>query len=412
TTPADIDRAENRDQFARLCDRLKIRQAEHRIAHGLDDAKVLALEIGYPVMVRPSFVLGGRAMTVAFDERELEESIAKAIEAMPNQPILLDNFLDDAIEVDVDAISDGDAVLICGVMQHIEAAGVHSGDSSCVLPSPLLSKKQDQDLRTITRALATELKILGPLNVQYAIHDDIIYVLEANPRCARTVPFAAKACGLPFAEMTAQIMAGQKLADSNWPMDPQPAMWHVKSPVFPFIKLPGEDPVTGPEMKSTGEVMGSAHSFGSAFAKAYRACGAKLPRSGRVFLSVNDRDKDQIAEIGRGLYQLGFDLVATQGTGKVLKEAGLPVHLVKKVYEGEPNIVQMIRAGEIALVINTPIGKSSHRDDRYIRWEAMRAHVACLTTLSASRALIEAIRAIKSERLEVFALQDLASWSQ
>jgi carbamoyl-phosphate synthase large subunit len=406
TQPAAIDLAEDRQQFAKLCKDLCILQAEHRMAFTEGEAREMARCIGYPVMVRPSFVLGGRAMAIAFDENQLQRSLAEAFQAMPDQPILLDSFLDDAIEVDVDALSDGEQVLICGVMQHIEAAGIHSGDSSCVLPSPLLTRRQDADLRAITRQLALTLGVRGPLNVQFALFEDRIYVLEANPRCARTVPFAAKACGIPFAALAAELMAGRKLAELWICLDPQPRMWHVKTPVFPFPKMPGEDPITGPEMKSTGEVMGSAMSFGSAFAKAYRAAGAKLPRQGRAFLSVNDRDKGKIAEIGRGLYQLGFDLCATQGTAEVLRAAGLPVELVAKVHQGEPHIAQAIAEGSVALVVNTPIGKHGHVDDRYIRLEAQRCGVPCLTTLSASRAAIEAIRAIKSERLEVFAIQD------
>lgn len=401
-----IDLVEDRELFAKVIQRLGIKQAAHRTAHGLEAARQHATELGYPLMVRPSFVLGGRAMSIVFDEKELEQSLALAMAAGPSQAIFLDRFLDDAVELDVDAISDGESVCITGIMQHIEEAGIHSGDSSCVLPSPLLTATQLETIREATRGLAKSLKVIGLLNVQYAIWNDELYVIEANPRCARTVPFAAKSIGLPLPEIAARVMVGASLTSLNIPLDPKPMMWHVKSPVFPFNKMPGADPILGPEMKSTGEVMGTGHSFGIAYAKAYRACGYELPRKGKAFISVNDRDKAAVVDLARGLYQLEFDLVATEGTAEVLKRHGLEVEVVKKRHEGSPNIAEAIADRQVDLIINTPVGKASHLDDRYLRWEALKWNIPCITTLSAARALVAAIRSIKAERILAHCLQD------
>lgn len=409
TDSSIIDLVEDRKLFAEVIERLGLRQAAHRTSHGLEEARKHAAELGYPLMVRPSFVLGGRAMSIVFDDQDLETSLNLAMAAGPSQAIFLDRFLDDAVELDVDAICDGEAVCISGIMQHIEEAGIHSGDSSCVMPSPLLTQTQLQTIKKATRGLALSLGIKGLLNVQYALWNDELFVIEANPRCARTVPFAAKAIGLPLPEIAARVMAGARLADLGVPLDPKPMMWHVKSPVFPFNKMPGADPVLGPEMKSTGEVMGSGHSFGIAYAKAYRACGYELPRRGTAFISVNDRDKAAVVDLARGLYQLEFDLVATSGTAAILRRHGLEVAVVKKRHEGSPNIAEAISQGEIALVINTPIGKESHLDDRYLRWEALKWNIPCITTLSAARALVEAIRSIKAERILAHCLQDQMS---
>ncbi len=401
-----IELAEDRERFSELLNRLGIRQAEHGIAFGREQAKKTADRIGYPVMVRPSFVLGGRAMAVVFDETELDQAISDALKAAPNQPILVDRFLDDALEFDVDAVCDGKEVMIAGVMQHIEEAGIHSGDSSCVLPPVLINERVIEELERQAEVLAFELGVSGLINIQFAIHQDDIYVIEANPRCSRTVPFAAKAIGFPVAEIAARVMSGSTLAELDVPLRPKPLMWHVKSPVFPFTKLLGEDPITGPEMKSTGEVMGSSHSLGNAFAKAYRATGAKLPRNGIAFVSVAERDKSSLVDVARGLYQLGFELMATRGTAAHLRDRGLNVIDVAKVHEGTPNIVDQIRSGDVKLIINTPVGRESHHDDRYIRFEAMKAEVPCVTTISAACAVVAAIRAVKSERLDVYALQD------
>ncbi len=402
-----IDLVEDRERFAGVVDQVGLKQPVNRTANSAEQARRMAGELGYPLMVRPSFVLGGRAMSIVFDDDDLERSLALAMAAVPNQPIYMDRFLDDGIEVDVDALCDGTDVCIAGIMQHIEETGIHSGDSSCVLPSPLLSEEQQQELRDATRSLARRLNVVGMLNVQYAIWNHELYIIEANPRCSRTVPFAAKAIGLPLAELAARVSVGAKLADLGVPLEPEPVMWHVKSPVFPFNKFPGEDSLLGPEMKSTGEVMGNALTFGNAFAKAYRATGFKLPKSGRAFISLNRRDKPAALELARSIYQLGFDLIATVGTGEYLREHGLEVTILRKRYEGSPNIIDYIERREIALVINTPIGKESHHDDRYIRLACTRYQIPCLTTLSAARALVQAIRAIKSERLTVHCLQDL-----
>jgi len=389
-----------------VVDKVGIHQADHRTAQHVCEARAFARELGYPLMVRTSFVLGGRAMSIVFDDEDLESSLTEALAAGPNQAIFMDRFLDDAIEIDVDALCDGHQVCIAGIMQHIEEAGIHSGDSSCVLPSPLLTAVQMDDIRRATRALALELKVVGPLNVQYAIWNGELYIIEANPRCSRTLPFAAKAVGLPLPQLAARLMAGATLAELKVPLDPQPIMWHVKSPVFPFNKFPGEDSLLGPEMKSTGEVMGNALTFGNAFAKAYRATGFKLPTNGTAFISVNDRDKGAAIDIVRDLYLLGFDLIATRGTAEFLQRSGIPVQAIKKLHEGSPNIVDYMREGKVHLVINTPIGKESHHDDRHIRLNATRYHISCQTTLSAARALVQAIRAIKLERLMVHCFQD------
>jgi len=406
TSAEIIDLVEDRKAFAAVVDAVGLEQAEHRTAEGAEEARAIAHELGYPLMVRPSFVLGGRAMSICFDDEDLEQALEEALAASTHQAIFLDRFLDDAIELDVDAISDGEKVCIAGIMHHIEETGIHSGDSSCVLPSPVLSAARLREIRKATRALARELGIVGLLNVQYAIWNGKLYIIEANPRCSRTVPFAAKSIGYPLSQIAARVMAGEKLAEIGIPLDPEPVMWHVKSPVFPFNKFPGEDTLLGPEMKSTGEVMGNALTFGNAFAKAYRATGHKLPKEGRAFISVNDADKGAAIEIARGLYTLGFEILATSGTASFLERVGLEVTTVKKLTEGSPNIVDYIERDEVDLIINTPVGKISHRDDRYIRREAMKHKISCVTTLSAAQALIEAIRAIKSERMTVHALQD------
>ncbi len=404
-----IDLVEDREAFAKVIDKLGVRQPENRVARNAEEALACSRELGFPLMVRPSFVLGGRAMSIVFNDSDLAASLELALEAAPTQAIYIDRFLDDAIEMDVDALADGEEVCIAGVMQHIEEAGVHSGDSSCVLPPALLTPSQIAEVKGATRALAQELDAVGLLNVQYAYWNDALYVIEANPRCSRTVPFAAKAIGLPLAETAARVMAGAKLRELGFPLDPEPSMWHVKSPVFPFNKFPAEDSILGPEMKSTGEVMGNALTFGNAFAKAYRATGFKLPKDGVAFISVNQQDKPAVVDIARGLYQLGFELIATSGTARALEEAGLEVRSVKKLHEGKPNIADLIERREVDLIINTPIGREGRIDDRYIRRAAMQNHISCLTTLSAARALVHAIRSIKAERLNIHCLQDLST---
>lgn len=407
-TPSDvIDLVEDRQAFSKLVDQIGLAQAEHRTAFDVESARKVAADMGYPLMVRPSFVLGGRAMSIVFDEDSLAASLEQALAAAPNQAIFIDRFLDDAIELDVDALSDGETVMVAAIMQHIEETGIHSGDSSCVMPSPLLTPRQLDEVRIATRSLAKALKVVGLLNIQFAYWRDELYIIEANPRCSRTVPFAAKAIGYPLPQLAARVMAGAKLADLNVPTDPEPVMWHVKSPVFPFNKFPGEDVLLGPEMKSTGEVMGNSLSFGNAFAKAYRATGFELPKQGNAFISVNDHDKAMALDVARELYQLDFDLVATQGTAAYLKRHGLPVTRVQKLGAGDDNIVTWIEENKVQLILNTPVGKEGHLDDRYIRLAATKFSVPCITTLSAARAVVQAIRSIKAERLNVHCLQDL-----
>ena len=402
-----IQLAEDREKFTNVLNELGLKQPEGTMAFSQQEARQKANEIGYPVMVRPSFVLGGRAMAIAFDEQELDAAMKEAMGEAPDQAILIDRFLDDAVEIDVDAIADSDQVLVLGVMQHIEETGVHSGDSSCCLPAQVISRRQDRQVREATRKLARALNVVGLINVQFAFWNDDLYIIEANPRCSRTVPFAAKSVGIPFAQIAAEVIAGKKLNDLVDDLNPEPAMFHVKSPVFPFKKLAGEDPVAGPEMKSTGEVMGVGFSFGNAFAKAYRATGHKLPRGGRAFISVNDRDKRKIVPIAMALYQLGFELCATSGTAKELQSRGLEVDTISKLHEGGNHVQQQLEEGHIQLVINTPVGKESHHDDRYLRSTALFHGIPCLTTLTAANAFVEAVRAIRSERMLTHCMQDM-----
>jgi carbamoyl-phosphate synthase large subunit len=423
TSPDSIDLAEDRRRFGDLLIRLSIPQPENGSATTLAEAREIAARIGYPVLVRPSYVLGGRAMVIAYDEATLDEYMHEAADySSPGRPILIDRFLEDATEVDVDALCDGDQVLIGGVMEHIEEAGIHSGDSSCVLPSFTLSPEQIQTLCDYTVRLARELKVVGLMNTQYAIQDGKVFVLEVNPRASRTVPYVSKATGVPLAKLASRLMAGRKLRDFDLAVDekaPQGAagapflgvlpvkQFSVKSPVFPFSKFPGVDPILGPEMKSTGEVMGSGAGFGEAFAKAQLSAGTRLPLQGRAFLSVRDKDKVKAIEVARRLVAVGFEIVATRGTAQFLADADLPVRTVYKVMEGRPNIVDLIKGGEIQLLINTPIGAKSFFDEKAIRRAAVQHRVPCITTIAGALAAVEGIAALKSEPVRVMALQQL-----
>ncbi len=407
TSPESIDLAEDRKRFGKLLADLNILQPPNGAAMNAEEAVEIARQIGYPVLLRPSYVLGGRAMMIVYDEAMLRDYVRRAEELQRAFPILVDHFLENATEVDVDALADGTDVVIAGVMQHIEEAGIHSGDSSCVLPAVSIGEAQHGALCEYTVKLAKELNVVGLMNVQYAIQNGQVYVLEVNPRASRTVPYVSKATGVPLAKIAARLMVGVKLA--GFGLEPELPVHHafVKSPVFPFQKLPGADTILGPEMKSTGEVMGVADSFGLAFAKAQLAARNRIPISGRIFISVNDHDKPLVIPIARDLAELGFSLVATQGTSQALRASGIPVERVFKVTERRPSIVDMVKSAEIDLIINTPLGRSSRQDDRLIRRAAVQHGVTCITTLSAAGAVIAGIRELRKGQVWVASLQEL-----
>ncbi len=407
TSPKSIDLAEDRKHFGSLLARMGIPQPENGGAMNVEEARAIANEIGYPVLVRPSYVLGGRAMVIAYDEETLTEYVRRAEELQQAFPILVDRFLEAATEVDVDALSDGQDVVIAGIMEHIEEAGIHSGDSSCCLPVFEIDERERQTLREYTVKLALELGVVGLMNVQYAIQNGKVYVLEVNPRASRTVPYVSKATGVPLAKIAARLMIGRKLREFG--LEGELAVQHhfVKSPVFPFIKLAGADTILGPEMKSTGEVMGTASSFGLAFAKAQLAAGQRIPDEGRVFFSVNDHDKPHAVNIARDLLNLGFKLAATRGTAEYLRTAGLAVERVNKVNEGRPNVADLVKSGKIDLIINTPLGRASHFDERSIRRAAIQQGITCITTLSAAVAAVQGIRAQRLGGIQVECLQEL-----
>ena len=417
TAPESIDLAEDRRRFGRLLDELRIPQPRNGTALVPEEAARVAGEIGLPVLVRPSYVLGGRAMVIAYDVNTVQEYVAQAALMGPARPVLIDQFLEEATEVDVDALADGTDVVIGGIMEHIEEAGVHSGDSSCVLPPVSLSPKVLDTIRDYTKRLALALKVIGLMNVQYAIQRDTVYVLEVNPRASRTVPFVSKATGVPLAKIGARLMVGRRLADMKLPLVHSNGVaeiavhdfYSVKSPVFPFNKFRGVDTILGPEMRSTGEVMGISTSYGQAFAKAQLAAGQKLPSSGTVFISVNDRDKRQLGTIGKELVSLGFKIVATRGTASALHATGVPSDEVYKVNEGRPNIVDLIKTSKVHLVINTPLGRESFYDEKSIRRAAIRYNIPCITTLSAAHAAVRGIHALIELKREVSCLQDLHS---
>src|SRR5713101_988845 len=415
TAPESIDLAEDRRRFGRLLEELGIPQPRNGTALVPEEAARVAREIGLPVLVRPSYVLGGRAMVIAYDLHPVQEYVAQAALMGPARPVLIDQFLEDATEVDVDALADGDDVVIAGIMEHIEEAGVHSGDSSCVLPPVSLSPGVLERIRDYTKRLALALRVVGLMNVQYAIQRDTVYVLEVNPRASRTVPYVSKATGVPLAKVAARLMTGAKLAGMNLPVVRIGGVaelvvrdYHaVKSPVFPFNKFRGVDTILGPEMRSTGEVMGISKNFGQAFAKAQLAAGQRLPAKGTLFISVNDRDKRHVVPLGSELAALGFKLVATRGTAAALQAAGLDAEAVYKVNEGRPNIVDLVKTGKVNMIINTPLGRESFYDEKSIRRAAIRYNVPCITTLSAANAAARGIRALHEHAVEVAALQDL-----
>ena len=406
TSPESIDLAEDRKRFGSLLIDLGIPQPPNGTATSNEEAREAASEIGYPVLVRPSYVLGGRAMQIVYDEATLDNYMTFAVEASPEHPVLIDSFLEDAVEIDVDALADGERVVIAGIQQHIEEAGIHSGDSSCVLPPWGINKEHLDAMRRYTRELAKALNVIGLMNIQFAIWRDTVYVLEVNPRASRTVPFVSKATGVPLAKIAAKLMIGRKISEFNLPDELQVDRFYVKSPVFPFAKFPGVDPVLGPEMRSTGEVMGVAEGFGSAYLKAQQGAGTKLPREGTVFISVNDQDKRVVLDLARELHQMGFKLVATRGTQKRLETEGLPCGFVYKVNEGRPNIADLVKSKEVHLIINTPLGRTSFYDERSIRRAAIQYSAPCVTTMTGAVATVAAIRALREEELQVRSLQD------
>ncbi|HUF04101.1 MAG TPA: carbamoyl-phosphate synthase large subunit [Aridibacter sp.] len=413
TSPDSIDLAEDRKRFSALLGELKIPQPSNGTATSFDEAKEIAEKIGYPVIVRPSFVLGGRAMATVYDEKALDEYMRSAVDASPEKPILIDKFLERAVEIDVDALADETGCVVAGIQEHIEEAGIHSGDSSSVLPPQKIAEEHLETICHYTKELAKALEVKGLMNIQYAIKDDRVYVIEVNPRASRTVPFVSKATGVPLAKYASLIMAGSaSLSDFGLPERLEVPKVFVKSPVFPFKKFAGVDPVLGPEMHSTGEVMGVGDTFGEAYGKAMEGAFLTLPTEGKAFISVNDQDKGQAVVLARRLARMGFSLIATYGTANRLREVGLDCEAVFKVNEGRPNIADYIKRGDIALIINTPLGRTSHYDEQAIRKAALQYDVPAVTTITGAEALIEAIASkMKNGSVEVRSLQEIHSLS-
>jgi len=408
TTPDTIDLAEDRDRFRHVITRLGIPQPESGMASNRDEALAIAARIGYPLMIRPSYVLGGRAMKIILDEDMLAEYVAKAVGVSPGRPLLLDYFLEDAIESEADAISDGNDAFVPAVMQHIEYAGIHSGDSACVIPPVIIPKEHKKTIYDYTRRLAIELKVVGLLNIQYAIYEDVVYILEANPRASRTVPLVSKVCNVSMARIATQIMLGQKLPEFGL-KNRTIKHFGVKEAVFPFNMFPAIDPLLGPEMRSTGEVLGMADTYGMAFFKSQEATQSPLPVKGTVLITIADRDKNRIVETAENFRDMGFNILATGGTVKFLEQHGIPSTLILKVHEGRPNIVDAIKNGEIDLVVNTPAGRLSEYDDSYIRKNAIKYGIPYITTTSAALSATKGIRERQNGRYEVRSIQEYHS---
>jgi carbamoyl-phosphate synthase large subunit len=410
TSVDTIDDAEDREKFQRLLQRLNLKQPANGIARTMEEARAEAEKIGYPALVRPSFVLGGRAMEICYDDAQLERFVAAAFVVAQGQPVLIDRFLEDAVEVDVDAIADGERCIVAGIMEHIEEAGVHSGDSACAIPPYSLPGPVVAEIREATIKLARQMQVKGLMNIQFAVKKEdgknTVYVLEVNPRASRTAPFVSKATGLPLAKVAAKVMVGVSLEEQGIDSDPIPSHVSVKESVFPFVKFTGVDIVLGPEMKSTGEVMGISERFSIAFAKSQLAAGVVLPKSGNIFISLSGPTKKHAEHLGRSLVELGFNLIATEGTARVLRESGIPVREVRKLQEGHPNLLDHLINGEVQLIINTPSGKGARTDEGRIRASAVSHGVPCITTIPASDAVVLAMEALRHEEMTVQALQD------
>ena len=414
TSPQSIEMAEDREMFAKMLHKLKIPQPPNGLAINEEQALAAASELSYPVLVRPSFVLGGRAMQIVYSDKELCEYMRSAVEASPERPILVDKFLEDAIEVDVDCIADvGNyntpseaTVVIGGMLEHVEFAGVHSGDAAMVLPPNTLSEEVKNTIRQYTDSMARELKVTGLMNVQYAIKDKTVYVLEVNPRASRTVPFTSKAIGKPLAKLAAKVMAGNKLKDLNFTKEIIPSYWAVKESVFPFNRFQGQDILLSPEMKSTGEVMGLDADLGTAYAKSQMAAGAALPLEGQVFISVSDTHKNSAIELAKRFIDLDFEIISTSGTAKILKSAGVKVESIHKISEGRPNAVDLLKNNEIQLVINTPSGQTPREDEIKIRTTAVYTNTPIITTIGSAMAALDGIAALKNKGYSVKPLQE------
>jgi carbamoyl-phosphate synthase large subunit len=405
TTPDTIDLAEDRDRFRQVIEKLGIPQPESGMASTLEQALEIAGRIGYPLMIRPSYVLGGRAMKIILDEQMLEEYVTRAVGVSPDRPLLLDKFLEDAIESEADAISDGTDAFVPAVMQHIEYAGIHSGDSACVIPPVIISKDHKKTIYDYTRRIAMELKVVGLMNIQYAIYDDTVYILEANPRASRTVPLVSKVCNISMATIATQLLLGKKLSDFNL-RNRQIKHYGVKEAVFPFNMFPGIDPLLGPEMRSTGEVLGLADSYGMAFFKAQEATSTPLPTKGTVLITIADRDKDRITDVAKNFSEMGFNILCTRGTKQYLADHGIESTLILKLHEGRPNIIDAIKNREIQLVVNTPAGRLSEYDDSYIRKDAIKYKIPYITTTSAARSSTQGIMERQNAEYKVKSLQE------
>jgi carbamoyl-phosphate synthase large subunit len=420
TSPQEIEIAEDRKLFAAMLRKLNIPQPPNGIATSEAEALAVAKVLGYPILVRPSFVLGGRAMQIVYSDAELQHYMRFAVEASPERPVLVDQFLEDATEVDVDCIADvghadkpgAGTIVIGALLEHIEFAGVHSGDAAMVLPPHTLSPKVIQIIRDYTHAMARELKVIGLMNVQYAVKGDNVYVLEVNPRASRTVPFVSKAIGVPLAKLAAKVMAGKTLKELGFTEEIWPKYWAVKESVFPFNRFQGQDILLSPEMRSTGEVMGLDADLGIAYAKSQMAAGAPLPVSGRVFISVSDAHKDEVAEVGRQFAALGFELIATNGTAAVLEKAGLKVSRIFKLAEGRPNALDLLKNRELQLVINTPAGQTPRADEVKIRTTAVYTSTPIMTTISGAKAAALGIAALRKAGYNVKTLQEYPNTSK
>jgi len=406
TSPESIDRAEDRDLFQAMLNKLKLRQPENGIAFSYDEARKVARDIGYPVMVRPSFVLGGRAMKIVYDESDLEQYFELAVQASPDKPVLIDKFLEEAFELDVDVISDGKKTIIGGMMEHIEEAGIHSGDSACVLPPYSISQAHIDEMAAAARAIAKELNVKGLMNIQFGIMNDTVYIIEVNPRASRTIPFVSKAIGIPLAKLATKVMLGKTLDELGYTREIIPSYYCVKEAVMPFDRFDNVDPVLGPEMKSTGEVMGIDKDLGAAVAKSQLAAGQKLPTEGTVFVSVQDKDKPAALPVARNFYKMGFTIMATRGTARFLEENDVPTKLVKKVSAGRPHVVDAVTNNEVQFILNTGASSQTKRDGYEIRRAAIKYKIPYATTTDGTRAICSAIHALKKETLSVKPIQD------